>query len=67
MIDLSKHGLVDLESVNNGHVRPPDTAKYERTRTVERELFHINAHRLRPTTNNESSDMAMLINSFQIN
>ena len=28
--------------------------------------IQINAHGLRPTTNNESSDRAMLINSFQI-
>ena len=27
---------------NNGHVRPPDTTKHERTRTADCELFHIN-------------------------
>ena len=26
---------------NNGHVRPPGTTKNERTRTADRELFHI--------------------------
>ena len=50
----------------NGHVRPPDTTKHERTRTADSELFHINAHGLRPTTNHERFDMVMLINSFQI-
>ena len=27
---------------NNGHVRPPDTTKHERTRTADSEFFHIN-------------------------
>ena len=26
---------------NTGHVRPPGTTKYERTRTADREIFHI--------------------------
>ena len=29
------------DALNNGHVRPPDTTKNERTRTADRELFHI--------------------------
>ncbi len=56
----------DTESLNNGHVRPPVTTKNERTRTADRELFQINPHGLRPTTSNESFDMAKPINSFQI-
>ena len=30
------------------------------------EFFHMNAHELPPTTNNESLDMSLAINSFQI-
>ena len=60
---LEKSHIASLRSKisNNGH-----TTKNEKTRTADRELFHINAHGLRPTTNHESFDMAMLINSFQI-
>ena len=31
----------DMDPFNNGHVRPPDTTQHERTRTANRELFHI--------------------------
>ena len=55
-----------VEKQYNGHVRPPDTTKNKRTRITDSELFHINTHGLPPTTNHESFDMAMLINSFQI-
>ena len=51
---------------NNGHVRPPDATQHERTRTADCERFHINAHGLPPTTNNESLDMSLAINNFQI-
>ncbi len=60
-------GYTTTCNINNDHVRPPDTTKHERTRTADRELFHINAHGLRPTTSNESSDMSLVDNSFQIN
>ena len=60
------HRFPANENRNNGHVRPPDTTKNERTRTADREIFHINAHGLPPTTNNESLDMSLAINSFQI-
>ncbi len=29
------------QDLYSGHVRPPDTTKHERTRTADRELFHI--------------------------
>ena len=51
---------------NNDHIRPPDTTNHERNRPIDRECFHINAHGLPPTTNNESLDMPLAINSFQI-
>ena len=66
MTEIAKQAGVSRASLYNGHVRPPDTTKHERTWTADCELFHINAHGLRPTTNHESFDMAMLINSFQI-
>ena len=52
---------------NNGHVRPFDTTSHECPGTGNGQGFHINAHGLPPTTNNESLDMPLAINSFQIN
>ena len=51
---------------NGGHVRPPDTTKHESLETSHHKV-HINAHGLPPTTNNDSLDMSLAINSFQIN
>ena len=42
------------------------TTKRESLGSSKHKDFYINAHGLRPTTNHESFDMAMLINSFQI-
>ena len=39
--NFCKYLLISLGDLNNGHVRPPDTTKNERTRTADRELFHI--------------------------
>ena len=48
---LSKNDILMLKNrtegmnfgvMNSGHVRPPDATKHERTRTADRELFHIN-------------------------
>ena len=48
----------------NGHVRPPDTTNDEKP--CNGGDFQINAHGSRPTTSNESLDMSLAINSFQI-
>ena len=56
--------LLDIP-FNNGHVRPPDTTKHDNPGTYKD--FQINAHELPPTTSNESLDMSLAINSFQIN
>ena len=53
--------------LNNGHIRPADTTKHESLGTSHHKDFYINAHGLPPTTNNESLDMSLAINSFQIN
>ena len=50
----------DTESLNNGHVRPPDTTKNERTRTADRELFQIKL----PETDSESNIEPCVINSM---
>ena len=63
----SSKGVPIIGIHNNGHVRPPDTAKHERIQTTDPEFFQINPHGLPPTTNNESLDMSLAINSFQIN
>ena len=42
------------------------TTKDENLRGPNGGDFHINAHGLPPTTNNESLDMSLAINSFQI-
>ena len=34
------------DNLYNGHVRPPDITKHERTRTVDCELFHIEGYLL---------------------
>ena len=56
----------DVYILNNGHVGPPDTTKDEKTENSTGRDFHINAHGLPPTTNNESLGMSLAINSFQI-
>ena len=43
-LDLTVYPLLiphDPHGENNGHIRPPDTTKNERTRTADRELSHI--------------------------
>ncbi len=52
--------------VNSSHVRLSEATKNARTRTADPEGFHINPHGSRPTTGNESSDMSLAYNSFQI-
>ena len=54
------------EIPNNGQVGPPDTTKHESLGTTQHKDFHINAHELAPTTNNESLDISLAINSSQI-
>ena len=52
---------------NDGHVRPPDTTEHESPGTRYHKDSQINAHGSRPTTRNESSDMSLADNDFQIN
>ena len=62
------HGIhADIDLLNNGHVRRPDTTKYESLGNSKHKDIHIYAHGLRPTTNHESLDMSLADNSFQIN
>ncbi len=63
---LSKYLVTPLVTRNSDPVRPHDTIKHENPVSNKRKDFQINTHGLRPTTNHESFDMAMPINSFQI-
>ena len=59
----------DVESVqaflNNDYVVPFDTITHEKRRAVD-DKFHLDTHKSQITTNNESLDMPLTDNSFQI-
>ena len=68
LLNSSEHALLGngRDASNSSHVRPTDTTKHESPVNSKDKDFHINPHGLRPTTNHESPDIAMPINSFQI-
>ena len=61
-----KGRVIKNRSLSNIRIGSLDKTTHEKTQTIEHELFQINAHGLRPTTSNESFDMALADNSFQI-